>query len=110
MEVMENIKIVRLQNGDDIIGSIITELDNCMIDVQGKQFSKDFIMVMEALRACIYRSFGVEHHMHGFIDTNIALLDSELESMSREELKAKIDEMVQNLNNAKNKLDFEETE
>lgn len=93
---------------DDIVGAIITELDNCMINVESKQFSKDLIMVVDTLKACVYRSFGIDHHLHDFIDSNVSVIEDEVSNLSKEELKEKIDMIVKNLNEAKLKLELDE--
>lgn len=92
---------------DDITGMIITELDNCMVEVEKKQFSKDFVLVADALKACVYRSFGIDHHLHDFIDNNVKLIEGS-ESMTKEEIKEKIESIMSELMNAKEKLDTDE--
>ena len=41
---------------DDLSGILLTELDNFDLDIQNKTFSKDFIVVVDAIRAAIYRT------------------------------------------------------
>jgi hypothetical protein len=78
---------------DDLTSMLITELDNYMIDVQEKKFTRDLVLVVDALKASIYRSFGLEHHLHDFIDKNVKLIDG-ASIMTKEELAAKIEEII----------------
>ena len=43
---------------DEVVGVLITELDNYYVEVTDKQFSKDFILVIDALKSAVYRQFG----------------------------------------------------
>lgn len=95
---------------DEITGLIITELDNYYIDVQKKQFSKDLILVADALKAAVYRSYGIEHHLHEFIDKNVTLIEGNFDDMSKEEIKEKIETVMRELSDAKERLDTDEEE
>ena len=92
---------------DDIIGMVITELDNYYVEVENKQFTKDFVLVLDALKAAVYRSFGLDHHLHDFIDDNVKLIEGR-EGMTREELKEKIESVMAELSAAKDDLDSDE--
>lgn len=59
---------------EDMIGNMIEDLENSGIDVETKQFIKDFSMVVDCLRATIYRHFELEHHLHDFIDNNVKMI------------------------------------
>lgn len=95
---------------DDTVGLLITELDNCFVAVENKQFSKDFILVADALRACVYRSFGLDHHLHDFIDDNVKLIEGDINAMTKEELKEKIESIMFDLSKVKEDIDTEEEE
>lgn len=95
---------------DEIAGLMITELDNYYIDVQDKQFAKDIILVVDALKAAVYRSFGIDHHLHEFVDNNVKLIEGDLESLSKEEIKEKIEHIMMELSMAKENIDNEEEE
>ena len=60
---------------DDVIGIIITELENQGIETDDFTFLKDFSMTADALRATVYRHFGIEHPLHSFIDKNVNVID-----------------------------------
>ena len=92
---------------DEINGYILTELDNYDIDIQSKQFMKDYILVMDSLRAAVYRYFAIEHHLHEFIDNNITMIEENIEGLSQEEIKEKIETIMKELSEAKEKLDTE---
>lgn len=95
---------------DEITGLIVTELDNYYIEVESKLFAKDFILVLDSLKALVYRQFGLDHHLHEFIDNNVTILESGASNMSKEEIKEKIESIMKELNVAKEKLDSEEEE
>jgi hypothetical protein len=95
---------------DDVADMCITELDNCTIDVQQEQFAKDFIMVIDSLRACVYRQFGIDHHLHDFVDRNVAFIEGDMDSMSDQEIKEKIEAVMKDLSAAKEKLDAKDEE
>lgn len=95
---------------EDVTGLIITELDNFYVDVQDKQFSKDLVLVADAIKAAVYRSFGIDHHLHEFIDKNITLIEGNFDSMSKDEIKEKIESVMKELTEAKENLEVEEKE
>ena len=90
---------------DDLAGIIATELDNFDLDVQGKDFAKDFIVVVDALKAAIYRQFGLPHHFHEFTDKNISIIDADFGSLSKEQIQDRIDVLMDDLIATKEKLD-----
>jgi predicted P-loop ATPase/GTPase len=92
---------------DEITGLIITELDNYYVNVEDKSFSKDLVLVVDALRAAVYRQFGFKHHLHEFIEKNIKLID-DADKMSKEEIQEKIEEVMKELMKTKEELDIEE--
>jgi hypothetical protein len=51
---------------------MIDALDNYGIATEGAEFEKDFSTAVDMLRATIYRSMGLPHHLHKFIDEHIA--------------------------------------
>lgn len=92
---------------DDISGLILTELDNYeVIDVTNKEFCKDFILVIDSLKAAIYRQFGFEHVLHKFIEDNVSLVDADMSTLSKEEIQEKIDQVMKDLLEAKANLDL----
>lgn len=93
---------------DEISGIIITELDNYdVIDVTNKEFSKDFILVIDSIKATIYRQLGFEHVLHKFIEDNVSLVDADFSNLSKEEIQEKIDQVMKDLIDAKNNLDLD---
>lgn len=91
---------------DELSGILLTELDNYDIEVADKTFAKDFVLVVDALRASIYRSLGLDHHLHSFIDENVKLIDRE--ELSKEELTERIVNMIEEM--SKEKVDNDEEE
>ncbi len=90
---------------DDLCGMVITELDNYFINVQDEAFTKDFILVADSLKAAIYRQFDLEHHLHEFVDNNVKLIKGDVSEMSAEEVRAKIDQVIKELQETKENLD-----
>lgn len=95
---------------DEITGLIITELDNYYVDVENKTFAKDLVLGADALKASVYRSFGLDHHLHPFIDNNVKLIEGDVTGMTKEEIKEKIEKIMGELSEAKESLDNEEEE
>lgn len=64
---------------DNIIMEVLMTLENCGIDLDKKQFQRDFSLVANGLRATIYRNFEIDHIFHQIVDENeevSAALDS----------------------------------
>ena len=95
---------------DDIAGLVITELDNYCVEVTDKSFAKDFMLVIDALKASIYRNFGLDHHLHDFIDKNISIIEGDFDSLTKEEIQEKIEAVMAELVASKEMLDTESEE
>ena len=78
---------------EELTGVMLAELDNFLVDIQTKPFQKDFVLVVDALKATVYRSFGLEHHLHDFIDRNVKLIDG-ASKMTKEELAERIQTII----------------
>jgi hypothetical protein len=82
----------------EITSIIVTELDNYYVSVEDESFTKDLVLVVDALRAAVYRQFGFEHHLHPFIEKNISIIskkDAEsMENMTEEQIQKVIEEML----------------
>lgn len=85
---------------EEITAMIITELDNYYVNIEDESFTKDLVLLVDALRATIYRQFGFEHHLHPYIEKNVKLISKKqaeaMEDMSSEQIKAMIEEMLKN--------------
>ena len=92
----------------EITSIIITELDNYYVSVEDESFTKDLVLVVDALRAAVYRQFGFEHHLHPYIEKNINIIskkDAEaMEDMTEEQIQKVIEDMM------KSKLDKDSEE
>lgn len=95
---------------DDMAGILVTELDNFDVDVQSKTFAKDFIVVVDALKATIFRQFGLDHPFHKFTDKNISIVDADFGTLTKEEIQDKLDEVMADLVATKERLDSEAEE
>jgi hypothetical protein len=76
----------------DFVVNMIDALDNYGISTEGKNFEKDFSVAVDMLRATIYRSMNMPHHLHPFIDEHILTststkLDLDGNIIEEEELK-----------------------
>ena len=82
----------------DITSIIITELDNYYVSVEEESFAKDLVLVVDALRATVYRQFGFEHHLHPFIEKNITIISKAdakaMEDMNEEQIQKMIEDML----------------
>jgi vacuolar-type H+-ATPase subunit E/Vma4 len=95
---------------DEITGMMLTELDNYYIEVADKTFNKDLVLVVDALKSAVYRSFGIEHHLQDFVDKNVKVLEGIDADTSKEEIQEKIDAVIKELQSAKERLDTDEPE
>ena len=95
---------------EEITSIVLTELDNYHVDVEEESFAKDLVLVVDALRATVYRQFGFEHHLHPFIEKNIKIIskkDAEaMENMDEDQILNMIEEMM----NTKEQVDKIEEE
>ena len=94
----------------DITAMIVTELDNFYVSVEDESFTKDLVLVVDAIRATVYRQFGFEHHLHPFIEDNITIISKAdakaMENMDEEQIQKMIEDMLA----SKEKLAKEEEE
>jgi hypothetical protein len=92
----------------DLTAIILTELDNYDVNIEEESFAKDVVLMVDTLRAAVYRQFGFEHHLHPYIEKNIKIIskkDAEaMEDMTEEQIKKVIEDMM------KTKLDKEDEE
>lgn len=58
----------------DLAENMINALDSYGLDQDTKNFDKDFAFSIEAIRAMIYRTLSIEHHLHDFIDSHVSVL------------------------------------
>lgn len=58
----------------DFAESLIAVLDSYGIDQDTENFDKDLAFTVESIRAMIYRSLKLNHHLHDFIDTHVSVL------------------------------------
>ena len=95
---------------EEITSIILTELDNYHVDVEEESFAKDVVLVVDALRATVYRQFGFEHHLHPFIEKNIKIISKAdakaMEDMNEEQILNMIEDMM----NSKEQVDKIEEE
>ena len=83
---------------EEITAIMITELDNYDAIVDEDSFTKDLVLVVDALRAAVYRQFGFEHHLHPFIEKNIKIISKKdakaMEDMNEEQILNLIESMM----------------
>ena len=80
VELIEQAQQRSLQNHADsiveeLIDNIVESLDQDGIDIDADQFLKDLSLSVDALRAAVYRHFGLKHDLHSFIDENMKAID-----------------------------------
>lgn len=93
---------------EDATNAVLEELNCAGIDIDSTRFVKDFILVADSIKACVYREYGLEHHLHEFVDENVQIIHEDLSGLNPEEIKAKIENVIGELMEAKNKLGTEE--
>jgi molecular chaperone GrpE (heat shock protein) len=60
---------------ETMIDNLLEGLDNFGLDTQEETFIKDFSLTVDAIRATVYRSLGIPHQLHEFIDDNVKLIN-----------------------------------
>ena len=92
----------------DLTAIVLTELDNYDVNIEDESFTKDLVLMVDALRATVYRQFGFEHHLHPYIEKNIKIISKSdakaMEDMTEEQIQKMIEDMM------KTKLDKEDEE
>ena len=93
---LHNVAEKLIEFGKD--GEVMT-MDNYDAIVDEDSFTKDLVLVVDALRASVYRQFGFEHHLHEFIEKNISIIAKEemadWENMTDEQWQEKLKEYVE---------------
>ena len=59
---------------DELINVLLNEMENFGMETESDTFLKDFSMTVDAMRATVYRTFGVPHPLHDFIDNNVKMI------------------------------------
>jgi hypothetical protein len=70
---------------EDIKAGLLSELEDCGINVEHPGFLKDYIYLSDVLKGTIYRNFGLDHPSHSFID-NFVKVATVPEGTSEEEI------------------------
>ncbi len=96
---------------EDISGIVLTELDNNGVDVETEGFMKDFVLTNESIKACVYRFFGIEHYLHNYEDNHIKIIQGgDLSDMNPDEIRQKIETVIDELRKAKESIDNSDDE
>jgi len=59
----------------EVSDMILFELENFGVDTESAEFTKDFYFMCSILSALVYRSVGIKHDFHDFIDEKVSLAD-----------------------------------
>ena len=82
----------------DLTAIMLTEMDNFDINIDEELFTKDIVLVVDALRAAVYRQFGFEHHLHPYIEKNIKIISKKdakaMEDMTEEQIEKMIIDLI----------------
>lgn len=79
---------------EDILLNTLDALENYGVDTETEQFERDFTFASDSLRATIYRTFGIDHALHEFINTNVQIVKAESYEDLREKMKELLAEAV----------------
>ena len=60
---------------EELVEGLVAEIENYGVTIEEKAFMRDFSLTADALRASIYRSFGLDHTLHSFIDNNVKMMN-----------------------------------
>ena len=79
----------------DLIGELYDHVEDFEnFDLKSDEFQKDFSITTDMIRAMVYRSLGVPHHLHEFIDSNVEIRTAE-DGIDAEAIKTIMKEMYQ---------------
>ena len=77
---LEKMKERGLQNYADMLVSeitdvVLTELDNCGIEIETDQFSRDMFLATGIITATVYRALGLEHPYQKLVDETVKVVE-----------------------------------
>jgi len=58
----------------DFIDNTLGLLENYGVDTDGTEFERDFSFAIDTVKAAVYRSMGLKHHLHDFVDNNVTVI------------------------------------
>ena len=76
---------------DSMLETMLEQIENFGIDTESDNFMKDFSLTVDGLRATIYRSFDIPHHLHDFIDDNVKMIHRDTGELIEPEEKKETD-------------------
>ena len=76
IEILEKAKEKSVKKFADDVIDILAEtcyeqIESLGLNVETKDFDRDFSFVVETIRATVYRNLELPHHLHEFIDNNL---------------------------------------
>lgn len=78
IDILEKIKEKSVKRfADDVVELIATncyeEIETLGLDVDNEKFGRDFSVLVEILRATVYRNLELDHNLHEFMDNNVEI-------------------------------------
>lgn len=84
---------------DDMFLNMLDAIENYGIETDKDEFQKDLAFTIDALKATVYRHFGIEHSLHKFIDESVRIVPKELaDALNGEEITEEMMEELENEN------------
>lgn len=85
-EELKRLKAKNTQNFADTVvqdmsEEILVALTEVGLDTDGENFNKDFHFFVGTLHSMVYRSLGIEHDLHKFIDDNVQIKKIKMEEL-----------------------------
>lgn len=78
----------------DFIDSTLGLLENYGVDTDGTEFERDFSFAIDAVKASIYRSMGLKHHLHDFIDNNVTVIKKDDQEKLEIDISKELEEIL----------------
>lgn len=78
----------------DFIDNTLNLLDNYGVDTDGAEFEKDFSFVIDTVKATIYRSMTLKHHLHDFIDKNVTVIKKDNQEKLELDTSKELEEII----------------
>lgn len=78
----------------DFIDNTLGLLENYGVDTDGAEFERDLSFAIDTVKAAIYRSMGLKHHLHNFIDSNVTVIKKDDQEKLEIDISKELEEIL----------------
>jgi hypothetical protein len=96
MEEVEKIRTKGKKNyadgmAEELTVIVLTEMENFGMETTHPGFQKDFIFLNDVIKCAIYRSMGLSHGLHEFIDEHVEVVNMAEADLLEEDIDTETD-------------------